>query len=77
MLFVQDQMAHGETTGTRALTLKRQRIMFVCWRDRILIILRFFRTVLTIESLTTPEYQPKLCRAPIGRSLVFICLLLI
>jgi hypothetical protein len=33
--------------------------------------IEIFRTVLTIESLTTAEYQRKLCRAPISKSWVF------
>ena len=36
-----------------------------------MIILTFFRTVLIIESLTTADYERKLCRAPISRSWVF------
>jgi len=36
-VFIQDQMARGKTypTAVRALAFKWQRIMFVCWRDRI------------------------------------------
>jgi transposase len=36
-LFVQDQMAKGKkhSTAVRALAFKWQRIMFVCWRDRV------------------------------------------
>jgi transposase len=36
-LFIQDQLARGKTypTAVRALTFKWQRIMFVCWRDRV------------------------------------------
>src|SRR5882724_2620456 len=36
--FIQDQLACGKThpTAVRALAFKWQRIMFVCWRDRVL-----------------------------------------
>ena len=36
-LFIQDQITRGKThsTAVRALAFKWQRIMFVCWRDRI------------------------------------------
>src|SRR5882724_8029950 len=36
--FIQDQLARGKThpTAVRALAFKWQRIMFVCWRDRVL-----------------------------------------
>jgi transposase len=36
-VFIQDQLARGKTypTAVRALAFKWQRIMFVCWRDRI------------------------------------------
>ena len=36
-LFVQEQMAKGKKhpTAVRALAFKWQRIMFVCWRDRV------------------------------------------
>jgi hypothetical protein len=35
--FIQDQLARGKTysTAIRALAFKWQRIMFVCWRDRV------------------------------------------
>jgi transposase len=35
--FIQDQLARGKThpTAVRALAFKWQRIMFVCWRDRV------------------------------------------
>ena len=36
-LFIQDQIRRGKTysAAVRALTFKWQRIMFVCWRDRV------------------------------------------
>ncbi len=36
-LFLQEQIAKGKTypTAVRALAFKWQRIMFVCWRDRV------------------------------------------
>src|SRR6266487_2494774 len=36
--FIQDQLARGKShsTAVRALAFKWQRIMFVCWRDRVL-----------------------------------------
>ena len=36
-LFIQDQIRGGKThsTAVRALAFKWQRIMFVCWRDRV------------------------------------------
>src|SRR5438128_4698629 len=36
-LFLKEQIAHGKTypTAVRALAFKWQRIMFVCWRDRL------------------------------------------
>jgi transposase len=36
-LFIQNQLARGKTypTAVRALAFKWQRIMFVCWRDRV------------------------------------------
>ena len=35
--FIQDQLERGKTypTAARALAFKWQRIMFVCWRDRV------------------------------------------
>ena len=35
--FIQDQLERGKTypTAARALAFKWQRIMFVCWRDRL------------------------------------------
>jgi hypothetical protein len=36
-VFIKDQLARGKTypTAIRALAFKWQRIMFVCWRDRL------------------------------------------
>jgi len=36
-VFIQDQLDRGKTypTAVRALAFKWQRIMFVCWRDRV------------------------------------------
>ena len=36
-VFIKDQLARGKTypTAIRALAFKWQRIMFVCWRDRV------------------------------------------
>jgi hypothetical protein len=36
-VFIKDQLQRGKTypTAVRALAFKWQRIMFVCWRDRV------------------------------------------
>ena len=48
-MFIKDQLARGKTypAAIRALAFKWQRIMFVCWRDRVP-----YNETIYLESLT-------------------------